>query len=191
MFAQILKERRNELGITQQEMADKLFVTRQTVSNWENGKNFPDIPTLISISENYSLSLDYMLKGDPEYMKKVDEDYKLIKKKRTERIATYIATLSIIAILLLSILSIFFGDKFNENIMGSLGIAVCIPLALSSYIIYKSFYKSDHKGPQPLFIPKAYGIGISINPNHPVGKLIWILLGVALVALLIYSLFYE
>ncbi|HFU5907788.1 TPA: helix-turn-helix transcriptional regulator, partial [Enterococcus faecium] len=56
MFAQILKDRRAELGITQQDMAEKLFVTRQTVSNWENGKNFPDIPTLISISENYSLS---------------------------------------------------------------------------------------------------------------------------------------
>ncbi|HFU5887477.1 helix-turn-helix transcriptional regulator [Enterococcus faecium] len=82
MFAQILKDRRAELGITQQDMAEKLFVTRQTVSNWENGKNFPDIPTLISISENYSLSLDYMLKGDSKYMKKVEEDYKLIKKKR-------------------------------------------------------------------------------------------------------------
>lgn len=82
MFAQILKDLRAELGITQQDMAEKLFVTRQTVSNRENGKNFPDIPTLISISENYSLSLDYMLKGDFKYMKKVEEDYKLIKKKR-------------------------------------------------------------------------------------------------------------
>ncbi|WP_429976178.1 helix-turn-helix domain-containing protein [Enterococcus sp. DIV0086] len=81
MFAQILKDRRAELGITQQDMAEKLFVTRQTISNWENGKNFPDIPTLISISENYSLSLDYMLKGDSAYMKKVEKDYKIIKKK--------------------------------------------------------------------------------------------------------------
>lgn len=70
MFAQAIKERRKALGLTQQELANRLFVSRQTVSNWENGKNFPDIPTLIAISDQVGLSLDQLLKGDASYMEK-------------------------------------------------------------------------------------------------------------------------
>lgn len=188
MFAQILKDRRNELGITQQDMAEKLFVTRQTVSNWENGKNFPDIPTLISISEYYSLSLDYMLKGDSEYMKKVEDDYKLIKKKKTERIASYITASSLVLIVLLCLSDLFFKSQLNENILATIVILICIPLVISSYILYKSFYKRDDDGPQPLFIPKAYGPRLTINPNHSIGKIIWLGIGLGILTLLFYTI---
>lgn len=188
MFSQILKDRRLELGITQQDMAEKLFVTRQTVSNWENGKNFPDIPTLISISENYSLSLDYMLKGDLKYMKKVEEDYKLIKKRKRERISSYIIAVSLILIVLLCLSNIFLKNRFNENFLATIVILICIPLVASSYILYKSFYKTDNNAPQPLFIPKAYGPGLTINPNHPIGKIIWIIIGISILVLLFYSI---
>ena len=185
MFAQILKDRRAELGITQQDMAEKLFVTRQTISNWENGKNFPDIPTLISISENYSLSLDYMLKGDSAYMKKVEKDYKIIKK---ERIASYITAISLLLIVLLSLSNIFLKKQLYENILATIVILISIPLVASSYILYKSFYKNESNVPQPLFIPKAYGLGLTINPNHPIGKIVWLLIGIGILGLLFYSI---
>ncbi|MFW7433208.1 helix-turn-helix domain-containing protein [Vagococcus carniphilus] len=79
MFSKILKEKRKELGLTQQEVADHLNVTRQTISNWEVGKSYPDIPTLVEISNFYNLSLDYMLKGDEQFMEKVKKDTKLFK----------------------------------------------------------------------------------------------------------------
>ncbi|MGV8957399.1 helix-turn-helix transcriptional regulator [Lactococcus lactis] len=41
------------MGKTQQNVADELFLTRQSLSNWENGENFPDIPTLIELSNYY------------------------------------------------------------------------------------------------------------------------------------------
>ncbi|MBV7391735.1 MULTISPECIES: helix-turn-helix domain-containing protein [Enterococcus] len=82
MFSDLIKERRKELGWTQQDFADKIFVTRQTISNWKNEKNFPDIPTLIQISDQLDLSLDYLLKEDVNYMKKVEKDYALIKRER-------------------------------------------------------------------------------------------------------------
>lgn len=63
MLSDILKHRRMDIGITQQEVADKLNVTRQTVSSWETGKSIPDISMMVSLSEFYTLSLDYMLKG--------------------------------------------------------------------------------------------------------------------------------
>lgn len=84
MFSKILKEKRKELGLTQQEVANKLNVTRQTISNWEVGKSYPDIPTLIEISNFYNLSLDYMLKGDEQFMEKVKKDTKLFKNLKKE-----------------------------------------------------------------------------------------------------------
>ena len=80
MLSEILKQKRKELGLTQQYVADYLNVTRQTVSNWEIGKSFPDIPTFIRVSEFYQLSLDYMLKGDVNLMEKIEKDTNELKK---------------------------------------------------------------------------------------------------------------
>lgn len=58
-----IKKYRNEL-------AEKVFVSRQSVSNWENDKTYPDIKSLLLLSEVFSVSLDYLVKGDIEEMKK-------------------------------------------------------------------------------------------------------------------------
>lgn len=80
MLGEILKMNRSERGLTQQQVADELHVSRQTLSNWENGKNYPDIPMLIELSEYYSLSLDYMLKGDASYMNQIKKNTDDIKQ---------------------------------------------------------------------------------------------------------------
>ncbi|MBV7390646.1 MULTISPECIES: helix-turn-helix domain-containing protein [Enterococcus] len=59
-----IKQRRNELHLTQDEVAEALGITRQTISNWENGRSYPDIERVIRLSEIYQLSLDELLKGD-------------------------------------------------------------------------------------------------------------------------------
>lgn len=59
-----LRERRNTLHMTQDEVAEALGVTRQTISNWENGRSYPDIERIIRLSDIYQLSLDELLKGD-------------------------------------------------------------------------------------------------------------------------------
>lgn len=65
-----IKKYRNELGLSQEELADKIFVTRQTISNWENEKNYPDIKSLVMLSSLFDISLDILVKGDLEEMKK-------------------------------------------------------------------------------------------------------------------------
>ncbi len=50
-IAEKIKESRLKLGLTQQEVSEKLFVTRQTISNWENNRSTPDIDTLIKLSD--------------------------------------------------------------------------------------------------------------------------------------------
>lgn len=79
MIAKILKAQRKERGLTQQEAAKIFHVTRQTISNWENEKNYPDIPTLVAISDYYEVSLDYLMKGDVKYMAKIKQEAKLLQ----------------------------------------------------------------------------------------------------------------
>lgn len=71
---QRLKQRRNELQLKQDYVAEKLGITRQTMSNWENGRSYPDIERIIRLSEIYDLSLDELLKGDQEMVKHLQEN---------------------------------------------------------------------------------------------------------------------
>ena len=57
-----LQRSRMEAGLTQEQAAEALDVTRQTVSNWETGKTYPDIKNIVDISELYHVSLDCLLK---------------------------------------------------------------------------------------------------------------------------------
>ncbi len=65
-----IKKYRSELNLTQEQLAEKVYVSRQTVSNWETGKNYPDIHSLLMLSNLFNISLDELIKGDVEIMKK-------------------------------------------------------------------------------------------------------------------------
>ena len=65
-----IRKYRIEGNLSQEELADKVFVSRQTISNWENDKNYPDINSLVLMSEVFHVSLDVLVKGDLERMKK-------------------------------------------------------------------------------------------------------------------------
>ena len=65
-----IKKYRNELEISQEKLAEQIYVSRQSISNWENDKNYPDINSLIRLSEVFHVSLDILIKGDWEKMKK-------------------------------------------------------------------------------------------------------------------------
>ena len=71
-IAQIRKER----GLTQEAFAKMYNVTRQTVSNWENEKSYPDLSTVVKISDEFNVSLDVLLKGDFRMVKDIDKKIK-------------------------------------------------------------------------------------------------------------------
>lgn len=64
-----IKKYRMDFNWSQDELADKVYVTRQTISNWENDKNYPDIKSLLLLSSVFGISLDTLVKGDLEEMK--------------------------------------------------------------------------------------------------------------------------
>lgn|SRR5699024_249518 len=77
-----IKKYRTELKLSQEELADKIYVTRQTVSNWENDKNYPDIHSLVLLSSLFGISLDDLVKGDVKEMEEAikTEDAKKLKR---------------------------------------------------------------------------------------------------------------
>ncbi|WP_349651875.1 helix-turn-helix transcriptional regulator [Lactococcus lactis] len=184
------------MGKTQQNVADELFLTRQSLSNWENGENFPDIPTLIELSNYYGFSLDtikgdeYLIKQvkkDYEYLiKQVKKDYELINFKKANKKYSLTLTILLVIIMLMAIsMSIF---RFSTPVTKFLTIILLIlssVLILLSYKFLKFVYK-DYKGDKnaPLWVSKAFGYGISINPYHKSGKYILIVL-----IIIIFTLF--
>ena len=67
--------------LSQDEVAEKLNITRQTLSNWENNKSYPDILYVLELSELYSLSLDELIKDDKEMLNHIKDNSSLIKTK--------------------------------------------------------------------------------------------------------------
>lgn len=94
-------EIRKRNNLTQEEFAEICSVTRQTISNWENSKSYPDLETLVLISDTFNVSLDEMLKGDRKMVSSITKEQK--QGKGSKRKIT-IAIVFAIAIALISIL---------------------------------------------------------------------------------------
>lgn len=57
-----IRKYRNERTLSQEALAEKVYVSRQTVSNWENDKSYPDVNSLVLLSEVFEISLDQLIK---------------------------------------------------------------------------------------------------------------------------------
>lgn len=87
---------REEAKISQEELANRVFVSRQTISNWENDKSYPDVNSLVLLSEVFQISLDKLIKGDIGVMKTAVKE-EIVKFKYYNRI--YIIALIALVVL--------------------------------------------------------------------------------------------
>lgn len=93
-----IKTKRSELNLSQDELADRIYVTRQTISNWENDKNYPDIHSLLLLSNVFHISLDELIKGDIEIMKDQIAKEDIIKFNKAMNIFSILLISSIISL---------------------------------------------------------------------------------------------
>lgn len=82
----MIQDIRKERNMTQEEFGKLFFVTRQTVSNWENEKSYPDLQVLVRMSEEFGISLDRLLKEDKEMVKAIDKERMLGAIKRGQSV---------------------------------------------------------------------------------------------------------
>lgn len=83
-----IKKHRQEVQLSQEELAERVYVSRQTISNWENDKSYPDVNSLVLLSETFQISLNNLIKGDIEVMKDVIQKEEIEKMNRYGKIYT-------------------------------------------------------------------------------------------------------
>ena len=101
-----IKRYRTDMDLSQEALAEKVYVTRQTISNWENGKSYPDIHSLLLLSSVFHVTIDQLIKGDVKIMKEVISQNEL---RTFNRDSTIFASLLILSLLSFVPLTVFFG----------------------------------------------------------------------------------
>ena len=101
-----IKRYRTDMDFSQEALAEKVYVTRQTISNWENGKSYPDIHSLLLLSSVFHVTIDQLIKGDVKIMKEVISQNEL---RTFNRDSTIFASLLILSLLSFVPLTVFFG----------------------------------------------------------------------------------
>ena len=76
-----IRKLRAAAGMSQDDLAARVYVSRQTISSWENDKTYPDVQSLLLLSEIFDATVDSLIKGDVETMNEtIDRDVKTMKR---------------------------------------------------------------------------------------------------------------
>ena len=84
-FEEKIVELRKQKGLSQEELAEQLGVSRQAVSRWELGQTLPDIPNLLQLCELFGVSADYLVRDEEQAAVKSDQNAKTIARLTRER----------------------------------------------------------------------------------------------------------
>lgn len=132
-IGQKLKEARTASGLSQENVAEKIKVSRQTISNWETEKTYPDIVSVIKLSDLYAISLDLLLKGDPKMIEHMEESTNVVKSNKKLLAAIL---LNVVLMALLITLSAFVPNN-QYFLVGVFCLVILSTAALMYQIIQK------------------------------------------------------
>lgn len=130
-FNEKLQELRKQKGITQDELAKALYVSRTAVSKWESGRGYPNIESLKIIARFFGITIDELLSSD-ELLTIAEEDTKR-NEKRVRDLVFGLLDISIVVLFFLP----FFGQKANGSVQGVplLSLAEIAPYLKSLYFV--------------------------------------------------------
>lgn len=131
-----LKEARMSSGLTQERVAEEIDVSRQTISNWENEKSYPDIVSVIRLSSLYSISLDELLKGDMKMMEHLEESTNVVKSNQKLISA---AVVNIVLIAALVMMNVLIPEPENSYFLAGVFCLMIISASALLYQIIKKF----------------------------------------------------
>lgn len=130
-----IRQSRKEAKITQEQAAEALGVSRQTISNWENEKSYPDIISVLKMSDLYNVSLDYLLKGESamnSYVEYLDESTNVVKNR--DRFSKLILILSYLVIWAVAVIA-FWCFTGEADAMGYSFMYLWIILPAATFVI--------------------------------------------------------
>lgn len=114
-----IKNARMKAKLTQEQVADALGVSRQTISNWETERTYPDIISVVKMSDLYGISLDHLLKEEQpmsNYLDYLEESTNTVKSKNKLSMVILIATY--LAIWAIAIIAFWFFTSGGSDAMG-------------------------------------------------------------------------
>ena len=116
-----LKDARIESGYTQEQVAEQLDVSRQTISSWENGRTFPDVGSVVSLSDIYDVSLDEKM------LEHLEESTNIVKSNKKLLFAIIANVLTAIAMIGLSVIV-----PSNEYVLAGV---FCVMVIAASFLM--------------------------------------------------------
>lgn len=125
-----LKSARQKLGVTQEIVAVELHVSRQTISSWENERSYPDIASLIALSDYYQLSLDELLKEDNGMADDLARKERALKEAQRIWLMSYVVNLLLLLLLLADRFS-WFGVKLT----GAVAFVIAMVMLVNGYLL--------------------------------------------------------
>ena len=138
-----IKAARLEKKLTQEQVAEILGVSRQTISNWENEKSYPDIISVIKMSDCYEVSLDYLLKGEQKmktYYDYLEESTNVVKSNTNRnKIITILSYLLIWAVAMI----VFWFFTSGSDAMGYSLMFLWIILPVTTFVVSIVIGKND------------------------------------------------
>jgi len=146
----IIKQARNSAGLSQEQVSEALGVSRQTISNWETGKTYPDIINVIKMSDLYSVSLDCLLKEESSmkqtYRAFLQESTDTVKSNRNKsEIMLVLVTLGIWALSLIAFALVHSGLDLYGYSMAITWAVLPVTFFVSSYLIGRHDFFGDVK----------------------------------------------
>lgn len=123
-----IKTRREAMGLSQEQLAEKLYVSRQTISNWERDKTYPDVQSLLMLSILFDTSIDTLVKGDVTVMEEaVERDRKLAGKRMIRLAVLMLALLALAFALILSPAFTWMEETWGVGITAAVAFLPTIP----------------------------------------------------------------
>jgi Predicted transcriptional regulators len=133
MLGEKILKMRKEHNLSQEQLAEKLNVSRQTISNWENGKFYPDIDGLVNLSKCFNVSLDNLLSNDDKVLDYLKESTDIVKSNRNVLNA-------IILNIVLIVVFVIMGIVFEQSAFIVI-IIFTISIISFSYLFYQIIKK--------------------------------------------------
>lgn len=139
-----IKNARIHAGLTQEQAAEALGVSRQTISNWENEKTYPDIVSVVKMSDLYHVSLDHLLKGGSTgYVDYLGERTNAVKSRRQQSfLALVLVYLGIWAFSLI----VFWFFTSGSDAMGYWIMFLWVVLPVTTFVISLLTGRNDYGG---------------------------------------------
>lgn len=156
-----LQKARTNANLTQDQVAEALAVSRQTISNWENERTYPDIRSVVTLSDLYNVSLDYLLKDKEEmsmssnYINYLEESTNTVKSKN--KLSKIILIASYLLIWAFSIITFWFFTD-NSDAMGYSLMCFWVVLPVTTFVISLLIGKNNYWGKCKWLSSLALGI---------------------------------